>query len=132
MAEEYDEWAAARTPELLRLARALTGDEQTAEDAVRHALTRTRTEWARVVRDDPDLAVRRLLVRSHNRPDRAAVVLRDAEHLNDAEIADVLGCSESAARRYLARGLAAARPAGRAGPAGVPSSSDADPTRPGG
>jgi sigma-70-like protein len=125
MGEVYDDWAAARTPELLRLARALTGDDRMAEDAVRRALTRTRTDWARIVRDDPDLAVRRLLVRSHTRPERAAVVLREAEHLSDTDIADVLGCSESAARHYLARGLAAA------GPAGVVWSSDADPSGPG-
>jgi len=57
MVEQYDEWAAARTPALLRLGHALTGDEKRAEDAVRHALARTRDEWPRVVRGDPDLEV---------------------------------------------------------------------------
>jgi len=112
MAGRYDEWAAARTPALLRLAHALTGDSASAEDAVRRALARTRDDWPRVERDDPDLAVRRLLVRACAGRDRAAVVLREAEHRSDAEIADVLGCSEAAARRHLARGLSAGGPAG--------------------
>jgi len=106
MVEQYDEWAAARTPTLLRLGRALTGDAHKAEDAVRHALARTRDEWPRVVRGDPDLEVRRVLARSCAGRGRAAVVLRRTEGLSDAEIADVLGCSESAVRRYVAQGTA--------------------------
>lgn len=128
MVGEYDEWAAARAPALLRLGRALTDDEESAEEAVRHALTRTRDEWPRVVREDPDLEVRRILVRSGARHDRAAFALREVERLSDAEIADVLGCSESAARHYVARGLATAGPGG---PAGRLSSYDADPLGPG-
>jgi hypothetical protein len=125
MVGEYDEWAAARAPALLRLGRALTGDENSAEEAVRQALTRTRDEWPRVAREDPDLEVRRVLVRAGARHDRAAVVLREVERLSDAEIAAVLGCSESAARHYVARGLAAA------GPGGVLPSYDEDPIGPG-
>src|SRR4051795_9318828 len=125
MAGQYDEWAAARAPALLRLGRALTGDEESAEDAVRHALSRTRDEWPRISREDPDLEVRRVLVRAGARHDRAALVLREVEQRTDAEIAEVLGCSESAARHYVARGHAAA------GPGGVLPSYDEDPIGPG-
>src|SRR4051794_12793322 len=105
MVGQYDEWAVARTPALLRLGRALTGDAGSAEDAVRRALARTRDDWPRVVRGDPDLEVRRVLVRSCAGRDRAASVLRRVENLSDTEIADVLGCSESAARRHVLRGM---------------------------
>src|SRR4051794_27114468 len=106
MVGQYDEWAVARTPGLLRLAHALTGDAGSAEDAVRRALAATRDDWPRIVRGDPDLEVRRALVRSRTGRDRAAAALREVEHLGDARIAEVLGCSESAARRHVSRGLA--------------------------
>ena len=125
MVGQYDEWAAARTPALLRLAHALTGDADSAEEAVRRALARIRDEWPRMVRGDPDLEVRRVLVRSCAGRDRAAIVLRRGEELSDAEIANVLGCSASAARRHVARGLAAAEPIDE------PPPSDADPLVPG-
>jgi hypothetical protein len=110
----YDEWAAARAPSLLRFARALVDDRDRpparAEQAVRRALRDVETRWDRVVRrDDPDLVARARVVRSlvHGQAGRrrAAAVLRSLEDRSDAEIADVLGCSESAARGHLARGL---------------------------
>src|SRR4051794_22674324 len=107
MVGQYDEWAVARTPGLLRLAHALTGDAGSAENAVRRALAATRDDWPRVVRGDPDLEVRRALVRSGTGRDRAAAVLREVEHLGDEQIAEVLGCSESAARRHVSRGVTA-------------------------
>ena len=110
MTGRYDEWAAARTPALLRLAHALTGDEAAAAEACRRALQRVGGSWDRVVLTDPDLEVRRHLVRSCRSRDRAAFVLRDAEDRSDAEIAAVLGCSESAARRHVQRGRSAAQP----------------------
>lgn len=116
----YDEWAAARTPALLRLAHALTGDERTAVEAVRRALDRMRASWVRVSRGDPDLEVRRVLVRRCAGHDRAAAVLRSLESRSDAEIAEVLGCSESAARRHVARGLPVASSLGRQSPSGQP------------
>ena len=43
------------------------------------------------------------------RRQRAAVVLRFYEGLTDAEIADILGCSEGTVRSHVSRGLAALR-----------------------
>lgn len=106
MTGQYDEWAAARTPVLLHLAHALTGDETAGAQACGQALHRIAASWPLVVRGDPDLEVRRLLVRSCPSRDRAAAVLHRTDGRSDAEIADVLGCSESAARRHLQRGLA--------------------------
>ena len=45
MAGGFDEWAAARTPSLLRFAHALTEDGPAAEAAVRKALARMRKDW---------------------------------------------------------------------------------------
>ena len=45
MAGAFDEWAAARTPSLLRFAHALTEDGPGAEAAVRAALVRTGKAW---------------------------------------------------------------------------------------
>ena len=53
------------------------------------ALARTRASWFRVVRGDPDLEVRRVLVRKCCTRDRAAAVLRSAEGLSDAELGQV-------------------------------------------
>jgi RNA polymerase sigma-70 factor (sigma-E family) len=43
------------------------------------------------------------------RQQRAAVVLRYYEGLNDVEIADILGCAESTVRAHVSRGLASLR-----------------------
>ena len=106
MTAGYDEWALARTPALLAFAAALVDDDVVADAAVGRALARTRAMWHRVSRDDPDLEARRLVVRACSTPRRAAVVLRMLEERSDTEIAEVLHCSESAARRHLQRGLA--------------------------
>jgi hypothetical protein len=113
----YDEWAAARTTSLLRFAHALVDADAAGADradtAVHRALAKVRTHWDRVaVRDDADLVARAHILRAlggggQARRRRAAVVLRTMEDRSDAEIADVLGCSESAARIHVARGLAA-------------------------
>jgi hypothetical protein len=104
----FDEWAVARTPSLLAFASAVTQDPDAADAAVTRALARMRPVWDRVLRDDPDLEVRRQVVRACARPRRAAVVLRVLEERTDAEIAEILDCSESAARRHVQRGLAEA------------------------
>jgi DNA-binding CsgD family transcriptional regulator len=101
----FEEWAAARTPSLLAFASALTGDEGLADAAVTRALARMRPAWTRVAREDPDLVARRHVVRTCSTPREAAVVLRLLEERSDAEIAEVLGCSQSAARRHVGRGL---------------------------
>ncbi len=102
----FDDWAVARTPSLLAFASAVTQDAEAADAAVTRALTRIRPVWDRVRRDDPDLEARKQVVRACALPRRAAVVLRVLEERTDAEIAEILGCSESAARRHLQRGLA--------------------------
>ena len=106
MTSGYDEWAAARTPSLLAFAVALVDDEGAADAAVTRALVRIQSSWAGVSRDDPDLEARRQVVRACSTPRRAAVVMRLLEDRTDAEIAELLGCSESAARRHVERGLA--------------------------
>jgi hypothetical protein len=111
MTAGYDEWAVARTPSLLAFASALVEDAQAADAAVAGALARTRSSWHRVSQDDPDLEARRHVVRACSTPRRAAVVLRVLEQRSDAEIAEVLRCSESAARRHLQRGFAEIAPA---------------------
>jgi hypothetical protein len=103
----FDEWAAARTPSLLRFAHALTEDGPAAEAATQKALERTRKAWADVDRgDDPDLLARRFLVDAGPSRRRAAVVLRVLEDRSDAEIAEVLGASRAFARAQVQRGLA--------------------------
>ena len=105
MTAAYDEWALARTPSLLAFATALVEDHDRADAAVTRALARVRSTWARISRDDPDLEARRQVVRVCSTPRRAAVVLRLLEERSDSEIAEVLRCSESAARRYLQQGV---------------------------
>jgi DNA-binding CsgD family transcriptional regulator len=106
MTSGYEEWAAARTPSLLAFASALTEDDELARAAVARALARLRPAWARAARDDPDIEARRMVARACTTPRRAAAVLRLLEGRSDAEIAEVLGCSESAARRHVHRGRA--------------------------
>ena len=105
----FDEWATARTPSLLAFAAALVEDGRgSADAAVTSALERIRPVWDRVSRADPDLEARRQVVRACATPRRAAAVLRALEERSDAEIAEILDCSESAARRHVERGLAEA------------------------
>lgn len=107
MAGAFDEWAAARTPSLLRFAHALTEDGPAAEAATQKALEGTRKAWADVQRgDDPDLLARRFLVDASGSRRRAAVVMRVLEDRSDAEIAEVLGTSHAFARAQVQRGLA--------------------------
>ena len=109
MTAGYDEWAVARTPSLLALRRGPGRRRPGRRCGGRPALDRTRAAWPRVSRDDPDLEARRSVVRACPTPRRAAVVLRVLEERSDAEIAEVLHCSESAARRHLQRGTGRAR-----------------------
>jgi hypothetical protein len=102
----FDEWVVARTPSLLAFAAVLTEDDERAGAAVSRALLRIRPAWSRVSREDPDLEARRQVIRACSTPRRAAMVLRVLEERSDAEIAEVLCCSESAARRHVQRGVA--------------------------
>jgi hypothetical protein len=59
----YGEWAAARTPSLLRLALVVAGSDEAADRAVRAALARTWSSWETILRtDDPDLRARHFLL----------------------------------------------------------------------
>jgi hypothetical protein len=63
--EDFGAFAASRWPELVRLARELTGDRSAATDLAEAALARTSLAWWRVSRTgDPDDYVRRVLTRS--------------------------------------------------------------------
>jgi hypothetical protein len=116
----YDEWEAARAPSLRRFAHALVDCPESpvgpgaADDAVHRALSKVESKWDRVAtREDPDLVARALVVRAvpgrrQAVRRRAAAVLRSMEDRSDAEIAEILGCSESAARTHVGRGLVAA------------------------
>lgn len=94
----FEEYAFARGPALIRLARLLTGDEHLAQDLVQDVLARAYARWRRISRTDrPDTYVRRMLVNAHHswwrrRSSREIVVaeLRDRPHAGDrtAEIAE--------------------------------------------
>lgn len=57
---DFETFVAARLPHLLKLGRALAGDEHRGADLVQDALERTLLNWSRV--DDPDAYVRRAMV----------------------------------------------------------------------
>jgi RNA polymerase sigma-70 factor (sigma-E family) len=63
----FEEYAHARAPALMRLARLLAGDEHRAEDLVQEALAKAYARWGRIARmEQPDLYVRRMLVNAQH------------------------------------------------------------------
>ena len=129
----FEEFVAARRPELLRTALLLTGDRPGAEELVQRALTRTRRRWARTA--DPLATARAALVAgrpvhteqviealpdpSAAGPDplarvlrelpprtRAAAVLSALDELTAAELAPLLGCSVATAAQEAEHGTA--------------------------
>ena len=58
----FDDFVRARLPHLLRFGRALTGDEHRGADLVQDALERTLPRWSRIVGEDPERYVRRVMV----------------------------------------------------------------------
>lgn len=60
--QDFADFAAARSPELLRLAYVLTGDRYTAEDLLQTALTRAAAHWGRVQRS-PEAYLRKIMYR---------------------------------------------------------------------
>jgi RNA polymerase sigma-70 factor (sigma-E family) len=58
----FEEFAASRTPALLRYAAVLAGDRDLAQDIVQEVLARAHARWSRIARADaPDLYVRRMV-----------------------------------------------------------------------
>jgi RNA polymerase sigma-70 factor (sigma-E family) len=158
----FEEYAYARGPALIRLARLLTGDRHLAEDLVQDVLARAYARWRRIGRlDQPDRYVRRMLVNAHHswwrrrssheltvpvfpdRPGRAdeaatvaerdamwrhvaalparqrtVIVLRYYEDLDDAAIAELMGCSAGTVRTHAKRALTTLRAAHTTAPAG--------------
>jgi RNA polymerase sigma-70 factor (sigma-E family) len=57
--EHFSGWARHATPQLLRIARLLTGDDQAGEDLVQDVLARVYVKWTRI--DQPDAYARRAL-----------------------------------------------------------------------
>ncbi|WP_229071019.1 SigE family RNA polymerase sigma factor [Actinoplanes sp. DH11] len=63
----FEEYAFARGPGLVRVARLLCGDEHRAEDLVQDVLARAYARWWRISRlEQPDTYVRRMLVNAHH------------------------------------------------------------------
>ncbi|MCZ2829178.1 hypothetical protein O2W14_10060 [Modestobacter sp. VKM Ac-2986] len=141
METSFEEFVAARRPELLRTALLLTGDRAGAEELVQRALARTRRRWART--RDPLATARAALVTGSGRrtvggeqviesmpepsaagPEplaralrdlpprtRAATVLTALDGLTPAQLAPLLGRAADTAAQEAARGAAALRPA---------------------
>lgn len=124
----YAEFVVARRDRLRRLAYALCGDWELAEDLLATALTKLYVAWPRLEREGAEEAfVRRLLVRSdlgHRRPgpeavplvralqglppkQRKALLLRHWLDLSVEETAEELGVSRGSAHSQAERGLAA-------------------------
>jgi RNA polymerase sigma-70 factor (sigma-E family) len=59
----FGEFAAARTPALIRAAYLLTGDQHAAEDLVQSALVKTFARWGSVRHEDPEGYVRAVMYR---------------------------------------------------------------------
>ena len=62
--EDFTRFVAERTPALLRVAHALTGDRHAAEDLVQNALAKAMLKW-RQIGDSPEAYVRRILYHDH-------------------------------------------------------------------
>ncbi|AGL19589.1 SigE family RNA polymerase sigma factor [Actinoplanes sp. N902-109] len=63
---EFEEFAAARSPALLRYAMLLSGDREQARDLVQEVLTRALVKWPRITRaDDPYAYVRRMVTNEY-------------------------------------------------------------------
>ncbi|OLB77557.1 MAG: RNA polymerase subunit sigma [Actinobacteria bacterium 13_2_20CM_2_71_6] len=62
--QEFTQFVADRTPALLRVAHALTGDQHAAEDLVQGALAKAMLRWPHI-HDHPEAYVRRILYHDH-------------------------------------------------------------------
>ncbi|NYI47546.1 RNA polymerase sigma-70 factor (sigma-E family) [Nocardioides aromaticivorans] len=82
----FDAFVAARLPHLLRLGRALTGDEQRGADLVQDALERALVRWRRL--DEPEAFVRRAMVNRSISVWRKVRRERPLEALDDTAVHD--------------------------------------------
>lgn len=63
---DFDEFARAQLPSLVRFAAALTGDTQLAQDLVQDTLVRAYVRWTRVAdADRPDLYLRKMVINAY-------------------------------------------------------------------
>ncbi|MFN2540210.1 MAG: SigE family RNA polymerase sigma factor [Mycobacteriales bacterium] len=62
---DFEEFAAAALPGLLRFGHVLTGDPLRAEELVQQALVSTWVRWRRIEHDQPHAYVRRAMVHTH-------------------------------------------------------------------
>ena len=92
VALQFEEFALARGPALVRLARGLLRDPHHAEDVVQDVLAKALVRWDRIERtDDPDAYVRRMVVNASTSFWRRAVRREktvEPEHLPDAPVGD--------------------------------------------
>jgi DNA-directed RNA polymerase specialized sigma24 family protein len=122
----FDEFAGARLPAVLRFATALTGDPDLAKDLVQEVLIRVSGRWQEIGQlDRPEAYIRKMVVKEFlswrrrswrlaelaklSRRQRTALVLRYYEGFSDAEIAEVMGCTQSTVRGHVFKALAALR-----------------------
>ena len=62
----FDEWVRAQLPSMLRLATALCGSPQAAEDLVQDVLIKAHARWAQIQAfDDAEAYLRRMLINEH-------------------------------------------------------------------
>ena len=125
----------ARLPSLLRYAVVLTGDRDLAQNVIQEVLARAQVRWRRISEaDDPEASVRRMVLDDYlswrrfwavrrlraagdrdgdvwgrlftiGRKQRAVLVLRHYERLDDEQIAGLLGCSAATVRGHASRAL---------------------------
>ncbi|GAA0463678.1 RNA polymerase [Paractinoplanes deccanensis] len=129
----FELFMAARLPSLLRYAVVLTGDRELAQEIVQDVLGRAQARWRRVVRsNDPETYVRRAILGEYlswrrrraarrirgdaagslgdrlaalGRRQRAVLVLRYWEDLDDDHIADWMGWPVAKVRDQASKAL---------------------------
>lgn len=72
---EFEDFARARTPELVRLARVLTGSRESAEEVVNDVLSKVWDRWRKISKlEAPDAYIKRMVLnQSYSRSRRPAV-----------------------------------------------------------
>src|ERR1700761_9221758 len=111
VAGEFEDWASAQGPSLVRLAFFLTGDPARAQDMVQDALVGVFVRWSRL--RDPSTYARRIVINSHRGWWRRLRRRERADHLPGA--ADLVAdpAIEVAARDEVLKALATLPPGQR-------------------